>query len=206
MGSMFYYAILLVAYALGSIPTAVLFSRINHGVDIRTLGDGNMGARNTKRLFGFYGGFIVAVIDIIKGALAVLLASSFKLPFEWQLLTGIAVILGHDFPAFAQFQGGQGFATTTGIFLVLFPLQTMIGAVIYFFLYLFFHNSDLAASVGMGLLALLVYLSQSPLLAVGFIILTLLFIPFKQWLDKPRRERIRDEQLVETVSIKNGEK
>lgn len=190
MNPLIYGAVLLIAYALGSIPTALLYSRLFHRKDIRALGDGNMGARNTRRQFGFNAGVIVALIDIIKGALAVLLSMALNLPLEWQILTAIAVILGHDFPAFASFLGGQGLAVTTGVFLVFFPWPTLLGFVIYAFLFLVFHNSDVAAGFGMGVLVLQEVLNQTPLLLVTFSILALLFIPFKQWLDKPRRDRI----------------
>ncbi|KAF0110210.1 MAG: hypothetical protein FD147_1831 [Chloroflexi bacterium] len=83
MNPLIYGAVLLIAYALGSIPTALLYSRLFHRKDIRALGDGNMGARNTRRQFGFNAGVIVALIDIIKGALAVLLSMALNLPLEW---------------------------------------------------------------------------------------------------------------------------
>lgn len=181
---------LLTAYAIGSIPTALIYSRLRHKADIRTLGDGNMGARNTKRQYGFYAGAFVAAVDIFKGALVILLAMGLKLPLEWQLLAGVAVILGHDFPVFAGFRGGQGFAVTSGVFLALFPIPGMIGFVIYVFLYLLLHNSDLAAGAAMAQIALHTALTGARPLAVIFIVSTLLFIPFKKWLDRSRREVI----------------
>jgi glycerol-3-phosphate acyltransferase PlsY len=153
-----------------------------------------MGARNTKRLFGFYAGALVATADILKGMLAVLLSILLHLPLEWQLLAGAAVILGHDFPVFARFRGGQGFATTSGVFLALFPIPALIGFVIYAFLYLLFHNSDLSAVFAMSQLALYTVLDREPIISLAFIVLVLLFIPFKKWLDKPRRKAIEEKE------------
>ncbi len=178
--------IILTAYLLGSIPTALIYSRMTHGVDIRVLGDGNMGARNSKRTFGWYAGVLVALADIVKGALAVLLAIELDAVLEIRYLAGAAAVLGHDFPVFAKFKGGQGFATTTGVFLGLFPLVTLIGAAIYFTLFFIFRNSDLAASIGMGFIALTTYLFSKNIWIVLFIVVMLLFIPLKKWLDRKR--------------------
>ena len=74
-----------------------------------------------NRQFGFRSGLIVALADILKGSVAVLLAKEVRLPLELQILTAAAVILGHDYPIFAGFEGGQGFAATTGVLLAFFP-------------------------------------------------------------------------------------
>ena len=188
------FGVVLLAYALGSIPTALIYSKLRRRADIRTLGDGNMGARNTKRQFGFYAGVLVGSADILKGTLAVFLAVLLHLPLEWQLLAGAAAILGHDFPIFAGFKGGQGFATTSGVFLALFPIPALIGFVIYAFLYLLFRNSDLSAVFAMSQLALHAVLDREPVISLVFIVLVLLFIPFKKWLDQPRREAIEEKK------------
>ena len=120
---MTFIAILVVifSYLLGSIPSAVIVSRLTRGVDIRTLGDGNMGARNTYRTFGLAAGLAVALADGCKGALAVLVARWLGLPAAWQTVAAVAAVVGHDFPVFARFRGGQGLATILGAFLALFP-------------------------------------------------------------------------------------
>jgi glycerol-3-phosphate acyltransferase PlsY len=184
----------LLAYLLGSFPTALVYSRAAHRVDVRSLGDGNMGARNTRHQFGFSAGMLVALVDILKGALAVLMVRGVGLPLGWQAAGAAAVILGHDFPIFARFRGGQGFAATTGVFLAFFPYYTLLGFAVYCTLYLLLHNSDIAAGVGMGLVVLLVWLKQAPLWLLAFMVLALLFIPFKQWLDRPRRVRLGAEE------------
>jgi hypothetical protein len=102
--------VIIFSYLLGSIPSAVIVSRLTRGVDIRTLGDGNMGARNTYRTFGLAAGLAVALADGCKGALSVLLARWLGLPAAWQTAAAVAAVLGHDFPVFAHFRGGQGLA------------------------------------------------------------------------------------------------
>jgi len=184
---------LITAYLVGSFPTALVYSRIWHGVDIRTLGDGNMGARNTKRQFGVKAGVFVALVDILKGVAAMYIAAIADLPLEGKLAAGVLVILGHDFPIFARFKGGQGFATTSGVFIYLFPLPAAIGGLIYGGMLLFTHNSDLAASLAMGQLFLYELISGASLLVLAFIVLSLLFVPLKQWIDKPRRQTLLQE-------------
>ena len=185
-------AAILCAYLLGSIPTALIYSRMAHQRDIRELGDGNMGARNIKRAFGWRGGVLVALADIVKGTAAVILATLLAVPLEWQYAAGAFAILGHDFPVFAGFKGGQGFATTTGVFLALFPLLTLIGACLYAVLFFTTRSSDIGASIGMGFLAFAHLLTGGILLSTLYIVVLLLFIPFKKWLDRPRREALEE--------------
>ena len=194
----------LLAYLLGSFPTALVYSRAAHRVDVRSLGDGNMGARNTKRQFGFSAGMLVALADILKGALAVLIVRGVGLPTGWQVAGAGSVILGHDFPIFARFKGGQGFAATTGVFLAFFPFYTLLGFAVYCTLYLLLHNSDIAAGVGMGLVVLLVWLRETSVLMLAFMVAALLFIPFKQWLDHPRRVRLGIEEDTPETSKRHA--
>ncbi|MCX6025249.1 MAG: glycerol-3-phosphate acyltransferase [Chloroflexi bacterium] len=111
--------VLLAAYLLGSIPTAVIVVRRVAGVDVRTLGDGNMGARNVSRTLGWKPATVVAFVDFFKGTVPVLLAQQAGLVPAWQVAAARAAALGHDFPVFAGFRGGQGLGTILGAFLAL---------------------------------------------------------------------------------------
>lgn len=182
-------AVLLLAYLLGSLPTALIVSKRFRGVDIRTIGDGNMGARNTYHSIGPKLGFIVAVIDFAKGAVPVLLAYVLGLELGWQFLAGVIAILGHDFPVFAGLRGGQGTASTFGTMLVLFPLPTLAGLAIYGGLYLITRNSRLGCAVGGAVIAGILALSQQWLL-LAYAIAVFIFIPIKLFLDSPRRRAI----------------
>ncbi len=115
------------AYMLGSIPTAVWYGKIFHGIDIRDFGSGNAGATNSLRTLGKKAGIIVLLIDFLKGMLAVtLFAWIFPQIQEWSiLLSGILVIIGHIFPVFAQFRGGKGVATAMGVLVGLMPIAAL---------------------------------------------------------------------------------
>jgi glycerol-3-phosphate acyltransferase PlsY len=182
-------SVLVFAYLLGSLPTAVIVSKRFKGVDIRTIGDGNMGARNTFHMIGPRFGFMVAVIDFAKGALPVLLAYLLGLELGWQFLAGALAILGHDFPVFAGFRGGQGTASTFGTMSVLFPLPTLAGLTFYGGLYLITRKSNLSCSVGGAVIAAILTVSQQWLL-LAYAVAVFVFIPVKLFVDSPRRKAI----------------
>jgi acyl phosphate:glycerol-3-phosphate acyltransferase len=181
--------ILVAAYLLGSIPVAVIISRRFAHADIRTVGDGNMGARNTFRTLGPKYGFTVALIDILKGALPVLLASAIGLSLGWQMAIGIAAILGHDFPVFARFRGGQGLATAFGTLLALSYLPALVGLATYGAVFLMVRKSPVSAGVGGAALALAVGISGQ-LLLLAYVVGVLVLVPVKQLIDSPRRRMI----------------
>ena len=111
------------AYFLGSIPTAVWFGKIIHGIDVREHGSGNPGATNTFRVLGKRAGTIVLLFDIAKGLLATTLA---VILLKWgiigedkliihKLIFGIIAVFGHIFSVFLRFKGGKGVATLFGM-------------------------------------------------------------------------------------------
>jgi len=180
---------LTVAYLLGSIPTALLVSRRVMRVDIRNAGDGNMGARNTFHAIGPRFGVTVAVIDFAKGAIPVFLAGVLGLGQGLQIAAGILAILGHDFPIFAGFRGGQGTATSLGTMLVLFPLPTLIGLGTYAILFLIIKNSNVSCGIGGATIALVLGLSHEWLLLL-YAVAVFVFVPIKLLIDSPRRRAI----------------
>lgn len=110
---------ILVAYVLGSIPSALWIGKLFYKTDIREHGSGNLGATNTFRVLGKTAGFIVTVMDILKGTFATLLP---LLPIFAEtslnpLLIGIFAVVGHMYPIFAKFKGGKAVATSGGIIL-----------------------------------------------------------------------------------------
>jgi len=184
--------ILLIAYVLGSVPSALIVSRLFAGVDIRTLGDGNMGARNVSRTLGWKRGAIVALIDVGKGLLPVLLARASGLSLFWRIGAAFCAVLGHDFPIFAHFQGGQGLAATLGGLAALAPVEMVWGMTVYGTLFLITRHSDLSAGVGVGLTVLLMGLFHEPIELVVSSILLIVSVPAKMVLDRPRRMRIAE--------------
>jgi glycerol-3-phosphate acyltransferase PlsY len=132
---------LLLAYLLGSIPSAWLAGKWVKGIDIREHGSGNMGATNVFRVLGPGPGVAVLLADIAKGAAAVLLLPLLASPASfdwlrtsqtlassawWPCLLGLAAVLGHTYTIFLGFKGGKGVATSLGVFLGLAPLATLV--------------------------------------------------------------------------------
>jgi len=118
-----------VAYLLGSIPTAVWYGEAFFGIDIREHGSGNAGATNTFRVLGKRAGTVVMLIDVLKGYTATILATLLYyqniLPeTDWltfKLVFGLVAVLGHVFPVFARFKGGKGVASLLGMVLAIHP-------------------------------------------------------------------------------------
>jgi glycerol-3-phosphate acyltransferase PlsY len=108
------------AYLLGSIPTGVLVARVR-GVDLRTVGSGNIGATNATRALGRALGAVVLVGDLIKGLVPTLLARELGMPAIGVAAIGFAAFLGHLFPLYLRFRGGKGVATAAGIFFAMAP-------------------------------------------------------------------------------------
>ena len=103
------------AYLLGSIPSAVWIGKRFHNIDVREHGSGNAGTTNTIRVLGWTTGIPVLIIDIAKGWLAAMLPVFFHLAdpgsallINLQIIAGIIAIIGHVFPVFAGFRGGKG--------------------------------------------------------------------------------------------------
>lgn len=120
--------LIILAYLIGSIPTAVWVSRFFFDIDIRDYGSGNSGATNTYRVLGPKWGTVVMVVDMLKAIAAVKLA--FLLPYSFesdiylvnmQLGLGLAAVLGHIFPIWADFRGGKGVASLFGMVLGIQP-------------------------------------------------------------------------------------
>jgi glycerol-3-phosphate acyltransferase PlsY len=122
----------ILAYLLGSIPSAVWIGKRFHNIDVREHGSGNAGTTNTIRVLGWATGIPVLLIDLVKGWLAAMLPVFFHLAnhgsallVNLQIIVGIIAIIGHIFPLFAGFRGGKGVATIFGVFLALQPLLTI---------------------------------------------------------------------------------
>lgn len=119
--------VILLAYLLGSIPTAVLYGKFFHKVDVREFGSGNAGATNSLRVLGKKAGVAVLIIDMLKGFLAIFIAKQLLGNDESTLIIiGFAAVIGHLLPVFAGFRGGKGIATSFGVILALNPLGALI--------------------------------------------------------------------------------
>lgn len=124
--------LILLAYFIGSIPTALIISRKFFGIDIRDYGSGNMGATNAFRVMGPKIGTIIMVLDIFKGIIAVGLF--YFLPYylinelertNFMMALGLSAVIGHIFPVFANFKGGKGVATLLGMLIAVQPIVAL---------------------------------------------------------------------------------
>jgi glycerol-3-phosphate acyltransferase PlsY len=163
--------LLVFAYLIGSIPTAVWVSKRVYGLDIREHGSGNAGATNTFRVLGKKAGIGVMIVDMLKGFIAVKLSylSLFHTGSEQltnlQVGLGLCAVVGHIFPIWAGFRGGKGIATLFGMILAIHPIVA-ISLVAVFLLMLFLTRyvslSSMAASVAFPVLILFIFKDQAP--------------------------------------------
>ena len=171
---------------IGSIPTAVWVSQRYFGFDIREYGSGNAGATNSYRVLGSKWGTTILLLDMLKGMAAVQLA--FLLPeyldSEWrmdnlQTCLGLAAVLGHIFPIWAEFRGGKGVATLFGMVLGISP-WTAVSCVGVFLLVLYLTRfvslSSILASIAFPIFILVVFNVENPLYRVFAISVALLVL------------------------------
>jgi len=137
---MFYVIIVLLligAYLIGSIPTAVWIGRYYFNIDVRLYGSKNAGATNTMRVLGPKAAIPVFIIDILKGFAASMLVNFSGLEphtniwISFQIFLGAAAVIGHILPIFASFNGGKGVATILGASISLHPLAALCCFVIF---------------------------------------------------------------------------
>ena len=125
----------IVSYFIGSLPTGYVVTKLFHkdadgkrdSLDIRTIGSGAMGATNVGRAMGPVWSWFTAIVDMLKGAFALLLAAHIAPPEEQQTIMAIsafAVVLGHIFPVWLKFKGGKGVATTYGTLFFIWPYNS----------------------------------------------------------------------------------
>lgn len=177
---------LIIAYVLGSIPTSVWIGKFFYKIDIRQHGSGNAGATNTFRVMGAKAGFAVFAIDMLKGFAAVrlLYLTDFYIPetgnfVNFQLALGLAAMIGHIFPVFAQFKGGKGVATLTGVVLALHPIATLITFGIFIITLLitkFVSLSSMIAAFTFPFLLIFAFKSTTPSLVIFAMIIAILLL------------------------------
>lgn len=146
--------LLIGAYLIGSIPTALILGKLFFKIDIREHGSNNPGATNTIRVLGKRAGVFVLIVDIGKGALAATLPILFGADLD-PLTTGLVAVVGHCFPIFAHFRGGKAIATTAGTLLVANPLMFLV-AYVAFFGVIFLTKYIFLGSISVGV-ALFIY-------------------------------------------------
>ena len=128
-------SLIITSYLIGGIPSAYLVTRLLKGQDIRNLGDRNPGAANVFRNVSPKAGITVGIVDILKGALAVLLVRGLTDATPLAFMAGIAVVSGHNWPFHMGFRGGRGAATAIGVLLpTVTEIAIPVGAVTFIIL------------------------------------------------------------------------
>ena len=153
---------LLFAYFLGAVPNGLWLCRLLYKKDIRKYNSHNIGATNVWRTFGKLPGIMVFLLDFLKGALAVYLASHLGGTPEAMVAAGIAAMLGHSFSIFLKFKGGKGVATGLGVIAVLMPLVTGIVFLVWFAIVYRTRYVSLGSVVSAALVPMLAYLFDAP--------------------------------------------
>jgi glycerol-3-phosphate acyltransferase PlsY len=174
-------ALLLAAlgYLLGSISFAVLLVRWKTGTDIRSQGSGNAGATNVLRSHGRGLGILVALLDVAKGAVAVLIVRLFTADPRAAAAAAFAAVLGHVFPLYYGFRGGKGVATAVGAFLALAPLPTALCVLVFVAVVALTRYVSVGSMVAMTLLPLAAGLHRQPIADVDASAAAALLILFK---------------------------
>ena len=168
---------LVLAYLLGSIPFALIAGKL-HGVDLREAGSGNLGATNVFRTLGRTAGVTVMVLDIAKGAAAVLVAVALT-DNPWPIAVGALAILGHVFPVWTHFKGGKGVAVGAGALIGLVPAASGVLLVLWILLVVFTRYVSVASIVAALAAAPLAFVFGAPWSYVVFIALAGLFVIYK---------------------------
>lgn len=178
---------IIIAYLLGSIPFAYIFTRLATGKDIRQLGSGNGGANNVFREVGIKIAIPVCICDVGKGAAAVSIAYwLMEVPFRtadiFVCLAALAVIAGHIWPVYLKFKGGNGLSTTIGSLVIIMPWELLIVIGLLIVLTLITRNLVLATNISLVSVPISAWFIDKSWEFVGFaivaaIMLVINFIP-----------------------------
>ena len=180
------FLLIVLAYLIGSIPSSVWVSKYFFGIDIRDYGSGNAGATNTFRVLGSRWGTIVMIADVLKGvaATSLYILLPYYMTSEWDRTNfmvglGLAAVLGHIFPLWADFRGGKGVATLFGMILAIQPLVAVCCVGVFLLvLYLtrFVSLSSILASIAFAVFILIIFNEKEPLYRAFAIAVALLVL------------------------------
>lgn len=150
---------ILISYLLGALPFGIIVTRIGKGVDVREHGSGSSGFTNVYRVAGIGPGIVVALLDIAKGFVVVMLVAAgfhsgeFGLSIiHYQIICGCLAVIGHIFTIFARFRGGKGVLVALGVCVGLIPVEVAFAAVVFvivFALFRYISAGSLAAATSL---------------------------------------------------------
>jgi acyl phosphate:glycerol-3-phosphate acyltransferase len=190
---------LLGAYLVGAIPFGLLFGKALGGVDVRAIGSGNIGATNVLRAAGKKAAILTLVADCLKGLFPVLLASLSFSDERLSVLSGMAAILGHNFPIYLKFKGGKGVATSFGVMLAVAPGTGIVCLLAWAAAAVFWKYSSLAALISFALYPLVTFAVHGDSKLQGFLSLFVFGMIYYR-----HRENIK--RLIAGTEAKIGQK
>jgi len=157
------YFIPVISYLLGSIPFGLILGKLFGGKDVRKTGSGNIGATNVVRAAGLVAGVLTLILDVAKGAAAVLLGAKLSNDSAtWMMIAALGALVGHCFPVWLGFKGGKGVATAAGVFLVLCPAAFLGSIIVFILVVLLWRFVSLGSIAAAGAMPLLIYLFWAP--------------------------------------------
>lgn len=185
-----YVIVAILGYLFGSIPTAVWIGKMRYDIDVRKHGSLNAGATNTFRVLGKKAGIVVLLVDICKGAFAVLIPF-FVFNYGWnddnlihlKIIGGVSAVLGHIFPLFAQFNGGKGVATSLGIIIGLHPFAALVCLGIFLIIFIasnYVSLGAIAASIAFPLVVEFLFNNENDVLRYFSVLLAIAVIAAHQ--------------------------
>ena len=197
----------IIAYFLGSFPSAYLIVRITTRGDIRDSGSGNVGALNALRVTkNKWAGVAALLLDLLKGAvLAWYIVSAYgqEYPLIWYVTAGL--ILGHSFPVWLKFKGGRGLAVAAGAMLFFQPVIVAIWMGIWVLFYLIFRKHIIATLIATFVLPLLVFFMLDIYFAGNVLLLTLItmMMVFQRHLERIP-DQVEEKRRAIEDEVKNG--
>ncbi|MGE4497270.1 MAG: glycerol-3-phosphate 1-O-acyltransferase PlsY [Deferribacterales bacterium] len=171
------FVLLIICYLVGSVPTAYLLVKKLKGVDIRTVGSGNVGATNAARILGKWGFAAVFTADMLKGFIPVWVTG--MLYPDVVLIAAVLVVLGHTYTVFLNFKGGKGVATAVGVFLALAPVPLGVAAVAFGVVFYVGRMVSLSSITAAAVLAASVVLMDTTVSLKIFTVVIAAFVIYK---------------------------
>lgn len=208
--------LIIVAYLLGSIPSAVMIGKKYYGIDIREHGSKNAGSTNVLRVLGKRAALPVFILDFMKGFAAVSLMGALEyntdLSQEWliniRIVAVFVAVLGHIFPIFAGFRGGKGVATLVGSLTGIYPPIMLICFGIWFVTLLLTHYVSVSSMVGGICFPIFTILSPVANQSLVFIIFSFIVAILLIWTHRKNIERLKkgEENRLYVFPKNRGEK
>lgn len=182
------------SYLIGSIPFSFIIAKSVKKVDIRVVGEGNVGGRNVWHVVGKKFGVMAGFLDLLKGLAAFGIGRLFGL-VPWSIwVCGFLAVIGHCFPVFLKGRGGKGAATAMGFLLGMQPLALAISGALMLLSYGLFRNFHISLSTGMAALPFLWrFVFGKSWAETGLMVSFLLFLALKRLIDEPYMRKVKEE-------------